>query len=240
MNTPIKPFRLLLRALLVGGAVLLLIDPTLHAGSATWNLSPTSGDWNTAANWTPATIPNGSSDVATFAVSNTTGVALSATTQVNGIVFSPGASAYTINVITGISSLTIGGIGVVNDSAMTQNFLIDTGGAIFFQNSATAESGVVFTTIGAHNNRGEGDIFFSDFSSAGNATFISEPGTFNQSTTGSIQFHDSSTAGNGTFICNGASVPGAGPGYIEFDDATTAGTGTFTCNGGTAALAYGG
>jgi hypothetical protein len=24
------------------------------AGSATWNLNPTRGDWNTAANWTPA------------------------------------------------------------------------------------------------------------------------------------------------------------------------------------------
>ena len=37
-----------------------------YAGSATWNLNPTSSDWNTATNWTPATVPNGPTDVATF------------------------------------------------------------------------------------------------------------------------------------------------------------------------------
>ena len=155
--------------------------------------------------------------------------------------FSPDASAYTINVNSGsLSPLTIGGVGVVNGSAMTQNFLSDTGGWIFFQNSATAGSGIIFTVIGQHDNRGSGLIIFSDTSSAGNATFICEPGGFDQSTVGAVYFHDSSTAGNGTFICNGASVPGAGPGYIEFDSASTAGTGTFTCNGGTTASASGG
>jgi len=48
----------------------------IYADSATWNLNPTSNDWNTAANWTPATVPDGPLDVATFAVSNTTGVSL--------------------------------------------------------------------------------------------------------------------------------------------------------------------
>ena len=28
-----------------------------RAGSATWNLNPASGDWNTAANWTPNDRP---------------------------------------------------------------------------------------------------------------------------------------------------------------------------------------
>jgi hypothetical protein len=45
-----------------------------HAGSATWNLNPTSNDWNTVENWTPATVPYGVTDVATFAVSNMTNV----------------------------------------------------------------------------------------------------------------------------------------------------------------------
>ena len=43
-----------------------------NAGSATWNSSPATGDWNTATNWTPATVPNGPSDPATFALSNRT------------------------------------------------------------------------------------------------------------------------------------------------------------------------
>jgi len=34
------------------------------------NLNPGSGDWNTAANWTPMTVPNGSADTATFALSS--------------------------------------------------------------------------------------------------------------------------------------------------------------------------
>ena len=28
--------------------------------------NPSSGDWNTAANWTPTTVPNGPSDIAMF------------------------------------------------------------------------------------------------------------------------------------------------------------------------------
>jgi len=62
-----------------------------YGGSATWNLNPTSGDWNTAANWTPATVPNGATDVATFGSSNRTGVTLSDSITVNGIVFDNGA-----------------------------------------------------------------------------------------------------------------------------------------------------
>ena len=48
----------------------LLLSDFGYAGSATWNLNPASGDWNTAANWTPATVPNDESDVATFGVSS--------------------------------------------------------------------------------------------------------------------------------------------------------------------------
>ena len=61
-----------------------------HAGSATWDLNPGSGDWNTAANWTPMTVPNGPADIATFALSNTTSVSISANTEVNGITFTSG------------------------------------------------------------------------------------------------------------------------------------------------------
>ena len=37
-----------------------------QAGSATWNLNPASDLWSTASNWTPATVPNGPADTATF------------------------------------------------------------------------------------------------------------------------------------------------------------------------------
>lgn len=39
---------------------------TALAGSATWSQNPSTSDWNTAANWTPNTVPNSSSEVATF------------------------------------------------------------------------------------------------------------------------------------------------------------------------------
>src|SRR5947208_15938786 len=57
---------------------LLSAASSAFAGSATWNLNPTSGDWNTATNWTPATVPNGPNDTATFDVSNITDVFVSA------------------------------------------------------------------------------------------------------------------------------------------------------------------
>src|SRR5712691_6158386 len=89
--------------------LLLSIQPS-HAGSATWLASPSTGDWNTAANWTAGGPPDGPADTATFATSNITGVSLSvpnATTEVNGIVFNAGASAFTITPLASYITLTI-------------------------------------------------------------------------------------------------------------------------------------
>jgi len=61
---------------------LLFVLPTLtYATSAQWDLDPISGDWNTAGNWTPNGVPNGPGDIATFGLSNTTGVSISADTN---------------------------------------------------------------------------------------------------------------------------------------------------------------
>ncbi len=75
---------------LLAVSVFLLSSHTTFAGSATWQTNPGSGDWNTASNWMPSIIPNGSSDTATFGSSNKTNVTLSAPTNVSEIVFSPG------------------------------------------------------------------------------------------------------------------------------------------------------
>src|SRR5438094_2998198 len=77
---------------------------SLHAGDATWKQNPVSNDWNTAQNWTPETIPNSETAVATFGVSGTTTVLCQdsgdgyAQTFVGGVVFAPGASPDTIRV----------------------------------------------------------------------------------------------------------------------------------------------
>src|SRR6266550_3941344 len=78
-------------------SMMFLVPTVTYAISAQWDLDPISGDWNTAANWTPNGVPNGPADVATFALSNTTAISISAAgTTVNGIIFAPGASSFTI------------------------------------------------------------------------------------------------------------------------------------------------
>src|SRR6266513_1979400 len=94
--------------------IALLSIRSSDAGSATWLLNPTNGDWNTAANWTPATVPNGPTDTATFALSNVTSISVSVLTTVNGIAFSSGASAFTIKPM----DLEISGAGITNNSSI--------------------------------------------------------------------------------------------------------------------------
>src|SRR5437870_11891161 len=117
--------RLRLPLLFVPAAMSLLLLSTASstfADSATWKTSPATGDWNHAANWIPRTIPNGPSDTATFALPNTTGVSLSANTEVNGIVFTPSASAFTITVGPTLT-LTISGSGIAVNSGFPQEFV---------------------------------------------------------------------------------------------------------------------
>src|ERR1043166_8030164 len=71
---------------------------TIYADSATWNLNPISGDWNTADNWTPRTVPNGQTDIATFDVSNATNVSIVENILLRGIEFNPSADAFSIGV----------------------------------------------------------------------------------------------------------------------------------------------
>jgi autotransporter-associated beta strand protein len=196
---------------------------TLHAGSATWKLDPATGDWNTAANWTPETVPNDPADIATFAISNTTAVSLSAPTHVDSLVFDPNASAFTVS--TAAFHLTFLGAGIVNNSANEQNFvtgLLD-GGSINFRNTASAGD-AVFTIYG--------DVFqayvsFYENTTAGNATF-SNNGGFGGAVT---WFFDSSTAGNATFY-NFTGGDGFNDGVTVFEDEATAGTAKIFCEGG--------
>ena len=67
-----------------------------EAGNATWKLNPATNDWNTATNWTPITVPNSRTDIATFGASNTTAVSTSNTVDLGMLIFAPGAPSYTI------------------------------------------------------------------------------------------------------------------------------------------------
>jgi hypothetical protein len=202
---------------------------SVDADSATWNLDPVTGDWNTAANWSPATVPNGPGDTATFGLSHLTVISVDQTIiTLDSIVFNPTTSVFTIRVGPDAgSSLVIVGSGITNNSGVTQNFATissaDNGefGTIEFHNGAIAGSGLVFTNHAGVNLDPPGITKFWDTSSAGDATFVNLGGH----TEGTIEFHDDSTAGNATFD-NGASGEDRS-GLIVFSENATAGNGYF-------------
>src|SRR5512132_3480871 len=110
-------------------SLMFLVPTVTYAVSAQWDLDPISGDWNTAANWTPMGVPNGPADTATFGLSNTTDVSISADTEVNGITFTAAATnPYTITANPALT-LTISGTGITNNSGTTQKFVTGVDGA---------------------------------------------------------------------------------------------------------------
>lgn len=235
------------------------------AGSATWNLNPTSSDWNTAANWTPATVPN---DIATFGFSTITDVQASAEVRVNSIVFNPGASSYPISASPDFA-FTISGTGIVNNSGLPQNFVSihkPTFGALQFVGSASAGTNTFFTVLASENGGSYGgEVDFYDTSNAGEATFTNrgdgpyggytqffEEASAAQATLinngtepgdtlgGQTVFYDSSTSGNATVINNGGISPGLGGGGTTWFNTSTAGDATVISEGGTGPNTLGG
>jgi len=171
---------------------------TAHAGSATWNANPANSDWNTATNWTPNTVPNGASDVATFATSSKTAVSISAPIEVSSIVYNPGASAFTITVAHD-SALAISGPGVVNNSGITQQLVADQG----------------------DNTSAPGNLTFTNSAAAGDATLVANAGTSG----GVISFSQNSLGGTtrcelfgtGSLALRQRSSPGITIGSLEGD-----------------------
>ena|GEM_PF-768154 len=225
-------------------SLIFLVSAVAYADSAQWNLNPMSGVWNTTANWTPMTVPNGPADIATFALSNTTNVSISKNIEVNGIIFTSAATnPYTV-IASPELTLTISGVGIKNNSGIAQKFVATVDGSgnfgrILFTTSATAER-CIFTNDGATAASRGGSTEFYDSSTAGNGSFTNRNGSGN-STSATI-FFDISTAANGTFTNEGGGTgtPFAEGGQTIFLDASTAGNGIFTNNGATASGGFGG
>lgn len=193
-----------------------LIAAHSFAGSATWNLSPASGDWNTATNWMPATVPNGPTDIATFASSSLTNLSISAGIEVNSIVFGAGAAAFTINNTQAVG-LTISGAGVTNNSGVLQNFVNQDAGQLYFTNAATAGDSVTYI----NSATGDGKIEFLGSSTAGSATYRATGAIGGNNT--QINFHDQASAGTAVF-----NNEKSGNGVINFYDSSTADHATIT------------
>ena len=248
---------------LLFGVVLALSATFSYADSATWKLNPISGDWNTAVNWTPEVVPNGPADAATFDISNITDITVSTSTIVNGIVFNPGASAFTITPSPS-HPLTIGGTGIINNSGVSQNFVSSSTGSISFHSQATAGSDIFFSlladpggfgTVNFYDNSNAGtttftnygtdeglggSTFFSNQSSAAEGTFINNGSQSVGGSDGRTDFFGEATAGNATIISEGGTSPGLFGGSVEFSEDSDAGNATVIANGGTGAGTEGG
>ncbi len=230
-------------AALSGSALIFLLSVIAQAGSATWDLNPGSGDWNTATNWTPVTVPNGSGDTATFALSNITSVSISANTEVNGTAFTSAATnSYTIMASPGLT-LTFSGTGITNNSGITQHFVtaVDASGdsgTIVFSNNATAGTNAFFANTGSSNpfaSKG-GETIFKGKSTAGSA-FISNQ--FSNYVGGQTLFLNRSTAGSARLVnesaetqffgrstAGSANIFNTGFGVTQFFNSSTAGSAT--------------
>jgi len=218
-------------------SLLLIVSQDVEGGSATWNLDPIDNNWNNSLNWTPATVPNGPTDVATFENSNTTALSLSAGLEVDRIAFESGASAFTITVPGRAIpiQLQFDGAGVMNDSGVTQNFIaeVTNSGASFisFYNSATAGDLTRFTMEGGNPNAQGSSLAFLDASNAGSSVFVCQGGSGMFTSGGFVTFLGSSSAASATFTCNPGTTQGFGS-SVSFQDSASAGTANLTALGG--------
>jgi autotransporter-associated beta strand protein len=226
-NRPMKTFASLPAVLLAFSGFLPICA---LAGSATWNLNPTSTDWFTANNWTPVTVPNGSSDVATFATSSQTAVSLSFSRdlvlQLSAIQFAVGASPFAIALSRWPTTVEINGIGIVNESGIEQNILLAENASLAFHESAVVGDLITITNQRTTSDNGPDSARFYDQSSAGNATIVNQGCTASGTWEGVTEFWDNSTAANATIVNEGASAWLSG--YTLFEGDSTAGNAIIT------------
>ncbi len=221
--------------------------------NSTWNTQAASGDWDTAANWSPAEIP---SDTACFAASNQTAITFSApdVVSVNTIEFAEDAPAYTFTFgPSTVPALTIAGQGISNGSKKQQSFIVAATSSGYktpqlkFSNAATAGTSDMFYCAGPVSEQGYGGgvISFCDTSNAGAASFKVWTGAAappeHNTVGGEVSFSDASSAQSARFTIFGSlGADGDTFGNVVFHDTATAANATFTNVGGTVSGGDGG
>jgi len=249
--------RLTLASLAIG---MMSTAPSARAQNASWLVSPGSGDFNTAANWSPAAVPTGT---ASFGFSNTTALSFSADTSIGGFTLNSGASAYNFTVGAGRTvTFTGAGITINGGSATFTNAYI-----VNFDNASTAGTATINNnnTLAFHNSATAGGstivnndfLQFFDGTSAGSSTLTNNNNTsfFATSTAGSanitnssvVAFYQTSTAGsatinnNNTLAFNNSATAGSSTivnnDFLQFFDGTSAGSSTLTNNNNTSFFA---
>ena len=140
MPTSGKPVRLLASSIAALCGVVLCSNSSL---AQTWNAVPANNNWNSAANWTPANIPDAAGETATFGASSVTTPAVGSTITIAGVTFSAAAPAYTI---TNNTDMFIVGAGIANGSAAIKTINTTSGHTLEFQGAATAGNIVLSNT----------------------------------------------------------------------------------------------
>jgi outer membrane autotransporter protein len=195
---------------------------------ATWSstpaetLTPGTANWNTLDNWVPpigpAIVPTGT---ATLGTSNIRTLTFSENASVGTLNFKKATSAYNFN-ITGTSSLTITGTGIVNplpNSPVTFTVARNSNNHnnLNFENESTAANSAI-------TNFNGGLTQFSTKSTAAFATIHNNSTVFSEGPAGETDFLDASTAANSVITNN--------IGATQFSTTSTAANATITNNGG--------
>jgi autotransporter-associated beta strand protein len=213
LSLPKRP-RLRATAVLASAALNLAVSGV--ASAQTWN-GP-GADWNTAANWIPATVP-GPNGTATFGGALPTSISMAGGVAVGTLQFN--APNYTFDLPFG--GTTINGQGVVGlANAATFSVMSTVGGtpAIDFNNSSSAGTaqiilGQVVDMAGGFN---AGFANFRNTSTAGQATITVRDAS-------AINFFDSSTADHATIIVERG-------GFLGFNDQSNGAQATVINNAG--------
>lgn len=207
-------------AIIVVISVLAVLSGAALAQDATWRANPGTGDFNSNANWNPATVPTG---IAFFDTSSVTGLTFSANTTIGGWTFNAGASDYSF---TTSFNLAFTGAGITINGGSVQISTVGAGSINFYNSSTAGRASIISVdndSIYFHDNSTAGsasitnnwDLAFYNNSTAGNANIINNSG---------LKFFNSSSAGGATITTNNASVT-----FIA--DSASGGTARFIFNG---------
>ena len=246
-------------------SVLILASQISQAGSATWAQTPADNNWSNPNNWRPNTVPNSTTDVATFGTSDTTAITIQDSIDLGSATFQPGASAYALTVTNAKTLNLWGSPNIINNSGIEQNFVCD-GGVIAVHGTETLDSAVHFDVMGnktvennsqlsfsgSNVNLGTasvdvegsdgrfpgGEVILGVGSNGGSSTIVLHRG-INNGYSGELIFNGGG-AGSANIIAEGASGRGRGGGHIYFSITESAGTSTITLQGPIARGALGG
>jgi autotransporter-associated beta strand protein len=167
--------------------------------NATWKKHPLSGDFDEVANWSPATVPDGT---AFFGTSKITDLFISTATNINGLTFNKHASHYRFDIPIG-KQLAIDSGGIVLKGGSAKFTIV---GALTFQSSTAAISTAGKALIANH-----GDLGFGNDSTAGRAKITS---------TDLVGFGSNAVAGSATINVSA--------GVVQFQGHSNAGSATIT------------